>query len=171
MYQPHHTNILDHNFRAKNTFLPISLVDNTKLPLHLCATGIMTFLWCHTSTANTFSCKNASIHNTQKVTDSTWLPWYILQWYNMFHHSILFQYSPSNGTFKSINHVQVLESPHYFHYYQYKPNQVMFNNLDKINVITNSNDEEMTIPHSFYTMGEIIPILNIMTHTTCSIST
>ena len=84
---------------------------------------------------------------------------------------MLFQYSPSNGTFKSINHVQVLESPQYFHYYQYKPNQVMFNNLDKINVITNSNDEEMTIPHSFYTIGEIIPILNIMTHTTCSIST
>ena len=39
-----------------------------------------------------------------------------------------------------------------------------------LHVVTNSNDKERTIPPWYYTLGEIIPILKTMTHTTCSIS-
>ena len=39
-----------------------------------------------------------------------------------------------------------------------------------LNVVTNSNDKERTIPPGYYTLGEIISILKTMTHTTCSIS-
>ena len=42
----------------------------------------------------------------------------------------------------------------------FRPNQVMFNNVDSTNVVTNSNDEELTIPHGYYTIGQIIAILN-----------
>ena len=52
-----------------------------------------------------------------------------------------------------------------------RPNQVMFNNVDSTNVVTNSNDEEITIPPGYYTIGQIIAILNNMTDTTFSIST
>ena len=47
----------------------------------------------------------------------------------------------------------------------------MFNNVDTTNVVTNTNDEEVTIPPGYYTIGEIIAMLNIMTDTTFSIST
>ena len=44
--------------------------------------------------------------------------------------------------------------------------------MDSTNVITNSNDEERTIPPGYYTIGEIIAILNTMTDDTMfSIST
>ena len=52
----------------------------------------------------------------------------------------------------------------------FTPNQVMFNNVDSTNVVTNLNDEELTIPHGYYTIGQIIAILNTMTDTTFSIS-
>ena len=39
-----------------------------------------------------------------------------------------------------------------------------------INVVTNSNDEERTIPPGNYTITEIIAMLNTMTDTTFSIS-
>ena len=54
----------------------------------------------------------------------------------------------------------------------YTPNQVMFNNVDStINVVTNTNDEEVTIPYGYYTIGEIITILNTRTDTVFSIYT
>ena len=53
----------------------------------------------------------------------------------------------------------------------FKPNPVMFNNVDSTTVVTNSNDEELMIPPGYYTIGQIIAILNTMTDTTFSIST
>ena len=53
----------------------------------------------------------------------------------------------------------------------FRPNQVMFNNVDSTNVVTNTNDEELTIPPGYYTIGQIIAILNTMTDTMFSIST
>ena len=53
----------------------------------------------------------------------------------------------------------------------FTPNQIMFNNVDSTNVVTNSNDEELTIPPGYYTISQIIAILNTMTDTTFSIST
>ena len=47
----------------------------------------------------------------------------------------------------------------------------MFNNVDFINVVRNTNDEELTIPPGYYTIGQIIAILNTMTDTAFSIST
>ena len=47
----------------------------------------------------------------------------------------------------------------------------MFNNMDTTNVITNSNDETVTIPPGYYTLSEIIALLNTMTDTLFSIST
>ena len=43
--------------------------------------------------------------------------------------------------------------------------------MDFTNVVTNSNDEEWTIPPGYNTIGEIIAILNTMTDTMFSIST
>ena len=53
----------------------------------------------------------------------------------------------------------------------FTPNQVMFNNVDSTNVVMNSNDEELTIPPGYYTIGQINAIFNTMTDTTFSIST
>ena len=54
----------------------------------------------------------------------------------------------------------------------FTPNQVMFNNVDSTtNVVTNTNDEEVTIPPGYYSIGEIITILNTMTDTVFSIYT
>ena len=47
----------------------------------------------------------------------------------------------------------------------------MFNNVDKTNVVTNSGGEEVTILPGYYTLSEIIAILNTMTNTSFSIST
>ena len=47
----------------------------------------------------------------------------------------------------------------------------MFNNVDTTNVITNSNDETVTIPAGYYTLSEIIALLNTMTDTLFSIFT
>ena len=52
-----------------------------------------------------------------------------------------------------------------------KDAQAMFNNVDTTNVITNSNNETVTIPAGYYTISEIIALLNTMTDTTFSIST
>lgn len=51
------------------------------------------------------------------------------------------------------------------------PNQVIFNNVDMINEVTNSNEEEVAIPPGYYSFDEIIAILNTMTDITFSIST
>ena len=53
----------------------------------------------------------------------------------------------------------------------FRPNQVMFNNVDMTNVVTNSGGEEVTIPPGFYSIGEIIAMLNTMNNTSFSIST
>ena len=53
----------------------------------------------------------------------------------------------------------------------FRPNQVMFNNIDSFNVVRNTNDKERRIPTGYYTIGEIIAMLNTMTYTPFSIST
>ena len=52
-----------------------------------------------------------------------------------------------------------------------RPNQIWFNSLDSTNAVTNSNDEKLMIPPGYYTICQIIAILNTMTDTTFSIST
>ena len=48
----------------------------------------------------------------------------------------------------------------------------MFNNMDSTTyVVTNTNDEEARIPTGYYTIGEIIAILNTTADTVFSIST
>ena len=55
----------------------------------------------------------------------------------------------------------------------FKPTQggAMFNNVDQVNVVTNTNGESVTIDAGYYTLSEIIAILNTMSNTTFSIST
>ena len=62
---------------------------------------------------------------------------------------------------------QVSEPNHHFHHcpVQTKHNQFMFNNVDTTNVVTNTHDEERTIPTGYYTIGETIAILNTITDT------
>ena len=45
----------------------------------------------------------------------------------------------------------------------------MFNNVNTTNVVTNTNNVKRTTP-GFYTIAEIIAILNTITHTSFSIS-
>lgn len=52
----------------------------------------------------------------------------------------------------------------------FTPNQVMFNKVNTTNVVTNTNNNKRTTP-GFYTIAEIIAILNTITHTSFSIST
>ena len=54
-----------------------------------------------------------------------------------------------------------------------KPNygNTVYNNIDSINVVTNTNGESVTIDPGYYTLSEIIAILNTMSNTTFSIST
>ena len=66
--------------------------------------------------------------------------------------------------------VQVQESLHTSITVLFRLNPVIFNNVDSTIVITNSNDEELMIPPGYYTIGQIIAILNTMTDTTFSIS-
>ena len=47
----------------------------------------------------------------------------------------------------------------------------MFNNVDTTNLVTNSGGEEVTISPGYYTLSEIIAILNTMTNTSFSITT
>ena len=87
------------------------------------------------------------------------------------HFSMLIQGSPGNYSYTWINPYKYrnpyITSMTVF----FTPNPVMFNNVDSMNVVTNSNDEELTIPPDYYTIGQIIAILNTMTDTTFSIST
>ena len=66
---------------------------------------------------------------------------------------------------------QVQESPYYFLYCSVQTRQAMFNIVGTTNEVTNTNDEERTIPPCFYVIGEIITFLNIMTDIPFSIST
>ena len=67
--------------------------------------------------------------------------------------------------------LQVSEPLHHYMTVLFRPKQVMFNNVDSTNVVTISNDKELTILPGYYTIGQIIAILTIMTDTTFSIST
>ena len=88
------------------------------------------------------------------------------------HYSILIQDSPINGSFEWINPSKFRNPFITSMTALSKPNQVMFNIVDSINVVTNINGEEVTISPDYYTLTEIIAILNTMiNNTTFSIST
>ena len=87
------------------------------------------------------------------------------------HYSILIQGSPSNDTFEWINPYKYRNPYITSMNIMFRPNQVMFNNVDTTNIVTNSGDEEVTISPGYYTLSEIISILNTMNNTSFSIST
>ena len=87
------------------------------------------------------------------------------------HYSMLIQGSPTNGKFEWINPYKYRNPTIISITVLFKHNSVMFNNVDTINVVTNSGGEEMTIPTGFYSIGEIVVFLNTMNNTTFSIST
>ena len=89
------------------------------------------------------------------------------------HYSMLLQGSYTNGSFTWINlykyrNPTISSMTVLFHP---KEAKAMFNNVDTTNVIANSNDETVTIPPSYYTLSEIIALLNTMSDTLFSIST
>ena len=87
------------------------------------------------------------------------------------HYSMLIQGSPSNGTFEWINPYKYRNSYITSMNILFRPNQVMFNNVDTTSIVANSGGEEVTISPGYYTLSEIIAILNTMTNTSFSIST
>ena len=84
---------------------------------------------------------------------------------------MLIQRSPSNGMLEWINHYKYRNPYITSMTVLLRPNQVMFNNVDTTSIVTNSGGEEVTISSGYYTLGEIIAILNTMTNTSFSIST
>ena len=83
------------------------------------------------------------------------------------------QGSSSNGTFTWINPYK-FRNPYITSMtvlFRPKEAQSMFNNVDTTNIVTNSNDEAVTIHPGYYTLSEIIALLNTMTDTLFSIST
>ena len=87
------------------------------------------------------------------------------------HYSMLIQGSPSNGTFGWINPCKFRNPFITSMTVLFRPIKVMFNNVDTTNIVTNSGGEEVTISPGYYTLSEIIAILNTMTNTSFSIST
>ena len=86
-------------------------------------------------------------------------------------YSMLIQGSPGNGMFEWIN-LYKYRNPYITSItVLFRPNQVMFNNVDTTNIVTNSKGEEVTIWSGYYTLSEIIAILNTMNNTSFSIST
>ena len=79
------------------------------------------------------------------------------------HDSMLIKGTPLNVSFEWINLYMYMNPYITSMTILFTPNQVMFNNVDSTNVVTNSNDEEITIPPGYYTIGQIIVILNTMT--------
>ena len=89
------------------------------------------------------------------------------------HYSMLIKGTTLNGSFSWVN-LYKYKNPYITSMtvlFRPKDAQAMFNNVDSTNVVTNSNDEELTIPPGYYTIGQIIAILNTMTDTTFSLST
>ena len=94
-------------------------------------------------------------------------------------YSMLIQGSPTNSTFEWINPYKFQDLYITSLTVLFRPSQdessirpqAMLNNVDTTNVVTNTNDEELTIPSGHYTIGKIISILNTMTDTTFSKST
>ena len=82
------------------------------------------------------------------------------------HHSMLIQGLLTNGTFERIDLYKHRNPTITSLTVLFTPYQGIFNNVDSTNVAANSNDEEVTIPSSYYTIGEIIAILNTMTDNT-----
>ena len=89
------------------------------------------------------------------------------------HFSFIMQGSPTNGSFEWINPTKFRNLFITFMTVLFKLNQehAIINNVDTANVARNNNDEEVTILPGFYSIGEIIAILNTMTNTTFPIST
>ena len=81
-------------------------------------------------------------------------------------YSMLIQSSPTNDTFKWINPDKYRNPDITIINVLFRPNSLMFNNM-----VTNVNGEEVTILPRYYTIGEIIAVLIIITDTTFSIST
>ena len=81
------------------------------------------------------------------------------------HLSMLIQGLLTNGTFERINPYKYRNQTITSITVLFRPNQVIFNNVDFTNVVTNSNDEDVTICPVYYSIGEIIAMLNLMTHT------
>ena len=84
---------------------------------------------------------------------------------------MLTQGSSTNGTFEWIDPYKFKNPLYYFRYCSVQTQQAMFDNVGSTNEVTNTNDEERTIPPGFYEIGEIITFLNIMTDIPFSIST
>ena len=87
------------------------------------------------------------------------------------HYSILIQDSPINGTFEWINPSKFRNPFITSMNVLFKHNQFMFNIVDSTNVVKNTNGEEVTISPGYYTLSEVIAILNTMINITFSIST
>ena len=87
------------------------------------------------------------------------------------HYSMLIQGSFTNGIFQWINPYKYRKPYITSITVLFRPNQVMFNNVDTTNIVTNSGGEEVTFLPGYYTLSEIIAILNTMTNTSFSIST
>ena len=87
------------------------------------------------------------------------------------HYSMLIKGTPLNGSFLWVN-LYKYKNPYITSItVLFTSNQGMLNNVDSTNVVTNSNDEELTIPPGYYSIAQIIAILNTMTDTTFSLST
>ena len=89
------------------------------------------------------------------------------------HYSILIQGSPTNDKFTWINPYKY-KNPYITSMtvlFRPKKAKAMFINVDTTNMITNSNDETVTITPGYHTLSEIIALLNTMTNTLFSIST
>ena len=81
------------------------------------------------------------------------------------HYCMLIQGSPTNGSFTWINPYKYKNPTITSMTVLFRPKEAkaMFNNVDTTNIVTNSNDETVTIPPGYYTLSEIIAFLNTMT--------
>ena len=87
------------------------------------------------------------------------------------YYTMLIKCSPTNSLFEWINPYKYRNPYITSMNVLFRSNPVMFNNVDTTNVVTNTNGEKVTIPPGYYTIGEVIAILNTMTDTTFLIST
>ena len=75
------------------------------------------------------------------------------------HYSKLIQGSLTNGTFEWINPYKYRNPTITSFAVLFRPNQVMFNKVYTTNVISNSNDDDVTNPPGYYTIAETIACL------------
>lgn len=76
------------------------------------------------------------------------------------------QGSGSNGMFQWINPYKYRKPTITSITVLFRPNQVMFNNVDSTIVMKNTNDKERTVLPGYYSIGKIIAMFNTMTDTT-----